>query len=380
MRLGIDASNLRGGGGLTHLVELLESVKPNEHGFEQVSVWGGRSTLESLVDRQWLLKVREPLLDCSLPSRLFWQRFVLGHRARSVGCDVLFIPGGFYPGTFKPFVTMCRNMLPFKWQESRRYGISWMSLKFVLLRVGQLNTFKEADGLIFLSGYAKSSVSKILRGNEGVVQQIPHGVDRRFFREPRPQRPISDYSEESPYRLLYISPIAPYKHQWCVIEAVWKLRQLGVPAALELIGPAYHSKQRLFAALDRYDPDRVWVNYRGGVGFDEIHAAYHRADMFVYASSCENLPNILLEAMASGLPIACSNRGPMPEVLDDAGVYFDPEKPVEIAGALRALLEDPALRKQKAQGAYERAQSFSWERCARETFDFLAQVARQAAI
>jgi nucleoside-diphosphate-sugar epimerase len=77
--------------------------------------------------------------------------------------------------------------------------------------------------------------------------------------------------------------------------------------------------------------------------------------------------------MASGLPIACSNRGPMPEVLRDAGVYFDPEKPTEIAEAIRKLIEYPALRTEKAEAAFERARAFTWERCADETFGFLAK-------
>ena len=52
--------------------------------------------------------------------------------------------------------------------------------------------------------------------------------------------------------------------------------------------------------------------------------------MGIFASSCESSSCVLIENMASGLPIACSNRGPMPEVLKDGGVYFDPEKPIDI--------------------------------------------------
>lgn len=92
------------------------------------------------------------------------------------------------------------------------------------------------------------------------------------------------------------------------------------------------------------------------------------------ASSCENMPNILLETMASGLPIACSNLGPMPEVLGDAGVYFDPEQPEEIARALCELIESPQLRTKLVQASYQRAQQFSWQRCADETFRFLVAV------
>ena len=63
MRIGIDASNLRAGGGVTHLVELLRAADPPAHGFEQAIVWGGAATLSKIEDRDWLCKVHDPLLD-----------------------------------------------------------------------------------------------------------------------------------------------------------------------------------------------------------------------------------------------------------------------------------------------------------------------------
>ena len=59
---------------------------------------------------------------------------------------------------------------------------------------------------------------------------------------------------------------------------------------------------------------------------DDLHQKYLDADLGLFASSCENMPNILLETMGAGLPIACSNRQPMPEILKNGGEYFDPEK------------------------------------------------------
>ena len=90
------------------------------------------------------------------------------------------------------------------------------------------------------------------------------------------------------------------------------------------------------------------------------------------ASSCENQPIILLETMAAGLPIASSSRGPMPEVLGDAGLYFDPERPEDIASTLRQLICAPELRQILAERSYRRASSYSWKTCAAETFSFLA--------
>ena len=108
--------------------------------------------------------------------------------------------------------------------------------------------------------------------------------------------------------------------------------------------------------------------------YNELYKVYHQADAFVFASSCETFGQILLEAMASGLPIACSNRSAMPEVLGNAGIYFDPESPDQIADALTMLLKDHDLRAMLAQEAYDRAREYSWERCAKETFSFLAEV------
>ncbi|MFO1274179.1 MAG: glycosyltransferase, partial [Rubrivivax sp.] len=78
----------------------------------------------------------------------------------------------------------------------------------------------------------------------------------------------------------------------------------------------------------------------------------------------------------AGLPIACSDRGPMPEVLADGGVAFDPENPTSIAAAVERLLTDAALRARCAERAHALAQQYSWARCGRETWQFLLETAR----
>ena len=98
-----------------------------------------------------------------------------------------------------------------------------------------------------------------------------------------------------------------------------------------------------------------------------------QADLFIFASGCENMPNTLVEAMAVGLPIACSNRGPMPEVLADGGVYFDPEDADSIAEAIEQIVQSPALRLAIAQRAKVLSQQYNWKRCADETWAFVAE-------
>ena len=68
----------------------------------------------------------------------------------------------------------------------------------------------------------------------------------------------------------------------------------------------------------------------------------------------------------------------MPEALGDAGAYFDPVQPDSIATAVRELVTNHVWRTQVAHQAYQRAQAYSWERCAHDTFSYLAEVAARA--
>ena len=373
MRLCIDASNLRVGGGLTHLVELLGNVDPPAHGFERVFVWSSAATLQRISDRPWLEKRTEPVLEKNFPRRAAWQFLRLGPLARADACDLIFAPGGSFATSFRPVVTMCRNMLPFEWHEMARYGVSLQTLRLGLLRFAQARSFRRASGTIFLTHYAYDAVLAITGRLAGPVQIIPHGIDARFFATPRPQRATG--SAEQPIELVYVSIIDHYKHQSSVAQAVIELAARGHPLRLTLIGPAYApALQNLESMLRKIDPERRVVRYLGPMAHSDIHAAYARADVGLFASSCENMPNILLEMMAAGLPIACSNRGPMPQILGNAGVLFDPEQVQSVSSAILALTMDSELRARMALDAQLRARQYSWTRCADETFRFLAQV------
>jgi len=378
LTIGIDATNLRGGGGVTHLVELLRAAQSTLHGIERVVVWGGTPTLKLLDYRPWLDKRTPPALDKGLLQRTLWQRYSLSQAARDAGCDVLFVPGGSYAGNFHPVVTMSRNLLPFEMSELLRYGWSLLTLKLLLLRLIQSRSFRKADGVIFLTEYARDVVLRVTGKLRGQTCIVPHGLNPRFNKVPKLQRDIAGYGDAQPYRVLYVSIIDQYKHQWHVVEAVAALRKQGFPIVLDLVGPAYPpALKRLNQTIDRLDFERRWVHYHGAIPFNELHLRYAEADLGLFASSCENMPNILLETMASSLPIACSSRGPMPGVLGQTGVFFNPEQPENIARALRELMVSPQTRTELARASYERVQEYSWLRCADETFKFLVGVIQQ---
>lgn len=379
IHLGIDATNIRMGGGITHLSQLLQGSDPRNNGIDRVTVWSGLSTASSLPNMPWLTKVSASWMDASLPWRILGQQFQLPRAIKEAQCDVLFSPGGTLPASATvPTVTMSQNMLPFEPAEAARFGQwSLMRLKMFLLRHSQSRSFRRANGLIFLTAYAQLVVTNALNGVCCPTALIPHGIEQRFLHQPRSQRLLVDCTEASPFRVLYVSILMPYKHQVEVARAACLLRAKGIPIEMRFIGAPWGDYGRQFKSLlDELDPSHQFLLWSGAESFDVLHTIYQRADVFVFASSCENLPNILIEAMAAGLPIASSNRGPMHEVLGDAGVYFDPEVAGSIADTILNLAKDANLRSKLAKLAWLQAEFYSWERCASDTYSFIARVAK----
>jgi glycosyltransferase involved in cell wall biosynthesis len=230
---------------------------------------------------------------------------------------------------------------------------------------------KRADGVIFLTNYA----ARIIQGATGELRRlsvIPHGVGADF----KQTTTAGVWSEEPGrnIRCLYVSNTAMYKHQWVVVRAIGELRNRGHNVSLLLAGGGIGQAQILLdEEIARTDPQRVFIETIGFVRHEEIPILLSKADLFIFASSCENMPNTLVEAMASGLPIACSDRGPMPEVLKNGGVYFDPENSDSILAAIEAIILNKELRISTAKRAKELSEQYSWARCARETWDFLRE-------
>ncbi|MBF0464755.1 MAG: glycosyltransferase family 4 protein [Nitrospirae bacterium] len=369
MRLGVDCSNLRAGGGITHLIELFKAADFKAYGFSNVTLWGGRDTLSKITPKEDLTLCHEPMLDKPLPYRLYWQNWVLPELAARFA-DILFVPGGNFNGDFKPFVTMARNLLPFETRELLRYGPSFMALRLLALRKTQINTFRKAAGVIFLTEYTQKKVFELSGKLPCNTIVIPHGVSPVFRNMPDKNKVLST---PSPFKWLYVSIVDVYKHQGSVIRAISELREKGYPVTLSLVGSYYKpSLNDLMREIRKRDPNNEFITYKEFIPYEKLSQTYREADGFVFASSCETISNILLEAMSAGLPIACSDMSSMKETLKDGGVYFNPEEVESITSALRTLMDTPELRYKSALRGFELSESYTWQRTANETFAFIA--------
>ncbi len=115
------------------------------------------------------------------------------------------------------------------------------------------------------------------------------------------------------------------------------------------------------------------VRFPAWVSAGELEGLWAIAAAFVFPSLYEGFGLPVLEAMARGVPVACSNASSLPEVADDAALLFDPREESAIASALQRLLDAPALAQSLRVRGLARAREFTWERTARLTLDSYAR-------
>jgi glycosyltransferase involved in cell wall biosynthesis len=126
----------------------------------------------------------------------------------------------------------------------------------------------------------------------------------------------------------------------------------------------YERDLRTHAARLGLDED---VRFVGWVPNEELEGLYRASTCFVFPSLYEGFGLPVLEAMARGVPVACSDRGALVEVAGQAAILFDPEQPQAIAAAIERLLGDPGERERLSRAGRANAARFSWAETARRT-------------
>ena len=369
MIIGIDATNINSGGGLTHLVGILN----NYNSKHKIILWAPKKTLLHINSSRHIYKVHYKIFEKNYYLRYLWIYSNLDKELKKHRCDILFSPGGSLISNFKPSITISRNMLPFIYKELFRFGFSFTTLKLLMLNFFQKISFKKANGLIFLNEFASNFFHNKNYSIPKYFKIIPHGVNEIFRNNNKIYKDISSYNFNDPFEIVYLSKIDLYKHQWNVIDAIGSLiLNKKLPIRLTLIGSTNaFTHKKLQNCLKKWPDSENWLKLTGDLDTQSIFDILSKSDLGVYASTCENLPNILLEKMVSSLPIACSNIQPMTDMLKHNAKYFDAEDSSSIYDAIYSLILDRQFREKSSKENYNSLLNYSWNKTSKDTFNFI---------
>lgn len=182
------------------------------------------------------------------------------------------------------------------------------------------------------------------------------------------------YGVEAPY-VLALGSVHPRKNLVRLLEAFAKAREGGrVRHRLLLAGNLGYRGGEVREAVHRLGAES-WATLAGYVSDVDLPILLGAADALAFPSLYEGFGLPAVEAMASGVPVLSSNTGALPEVLGEAGTYFDPLDVPEMARAIVTLLTNPELKASRAEKGLARGRQFTWERTARETLAVLEAAA-----
>ena len=267
----------------------------------------------------------------------------------------------YWPGV--PAVFTCHDLIPLLYPQ---YFDPRQRLIFRFTHQLALNS---AQITIAVSHSTRHDLQRFFRVSPDRNVVIHEGVDGHFKPSSRAElERVRQYYALPARYVLYFGSNKPHKNVPRLIEAFAKLgiRDQGIGIGLVIAGhwdERYPEAKQMVEQLNAKDI----VRFIGPVKDDELPALYGGGEWFVYPSEYEGFGLPVLEAMACGVPVVCSNRSSLPEVAGDAALLCDPLDAAAIASALKRVLEDAALRFTLRQRALERAAQFTWERAAQLT-------------
>ena len=223
-------------------------------------------------------------------------------------------------------------------------------------------TFNRVDHIISISNSTKRDLIDLFGIDEAKVSVVHLGVDLRAFQQPK----IENKFRDQPY-LLYVGSRSGYKNFNGFLKACACSNLIRNKIKIVAFGGGVFSNEEI-SRINALGFKREFVQHVGGS--DQLLASlYANALCFVYPSLYEGFGLPPLEAMAAKCPVVSSNTSSMPEVVNQAGVYFDPYNIDEICSTIETVVLDKNLRYELVQLGLENIKLFSWSKCANETLE-----------
>jgi glycosyltransferase involved in cell wall biosynthesis len=318
----------------------------------------------------WGAQLTAVTVPVNARNRMQWvlgEQALLPRLAARVGVDLVHSLASTAPlrGRFRRVVTV-HDLIYARFPEAHA-GIRDLGMKALVPAAA-----RRSDRVIADSLSTRADLIELVGLTSERIDVVPLG-----FGAPRREQPLSEGEVRARHGLLDrrvvlgLSAKRPHKNLAGLIDALARLSAEERPVLVLPGYPTAHEHDlRVRARMRGVDGD---VRFLAWVSDAELETLWALADAFVFPSLYEGFGLPILEAMARGVPVACSDAASLPEVAGEAALLFDPRDPVAIAAALKRLLDDPALAADLIARGRERVREFTWQRTARLTLDSYAR-------
>ena len=312
----------------------------------------------------WADVVEAVVVPVDPRNRIEWVRGeqqLLPPLAQRAGVDLLHSLASTSPawGSFRRVVTI--HDLIYKLVPEAHPGLRSLGMRLLVPLAARRNHRNIAD-----SAATRHDLERLLHVRPGKVDVVPLGLGTSRRAAALPEAEVRARLDAGARPIvLSVSAKLAHKNLMRLITAVSLLPGERRPVlVLPGYGTPHEAELRAHARQLGVEPD---VRFLGWVSTEELEGLYAAAAGFVFPSLAEGFGLPVLEAMARGVPVACSNRGALAEVAGDAALLFDPESEQAIASAMRTLIEDRAEAERLAAAGRVRATGFSWRATAAGT-------------
>lgn len=361
MRIGISARGITNhiGGAKEMIVNITRELAKIESEHEIVVFVDNKSEFADLdVEKVYIPKVHN----------LIWDHILLPLKQLQVGIDVCL-----YFKYIKPIWTPAKSAVYVLDLGYLMPGLNaYKFLDTLYMRTFMPISFRFADLIMGISRNTRQDVLRLFRiRNQDKVNFVHLDASYRADEVPEPKYDVLEkygVPTDKPYIFLS-SSLSPRKNLERSILALARISE-EVPHNFVITGGKNWGKNSINALLDAHNlADRFFK--LGFVDDEDLPHIYKNADVYLHPSLYEGFSMTLLEAIYANLPIVVSNVSSHPEVVGDAGVYFDPYDVDELAEALKKVCLDKDLRKSLIEKGQKRKTLFSWEKSARKTLKLL---------
>jgi glycosyltransferase involved in cell wall biosynthesis len=258
------------------------------------------------------------------------------------------------------------------------YQGAWRMMEnFAVLRFALPDSLRRLDRVIAVSSWVKQELIEVAGVKESRIDVVPNGVDHDVF-YPRPHNDesvirIQPFAFKQPY-ILYAARLEyPIKNHVGLIRAFEIFKQrTKLPHRLVFAGSDNKGTKKIkeFAMAS---PQRANIFFTGPFPSGSLPELVAGADMVVIPSFYEGFGQGAIEAMASGVPVACARAASLPETANRSALYFDPYDDEDMADRMVSLATDEALYKRCRAAGIEHAKNFSWDSCVSRTIQIIQE-------